>query len=369
MVERLWDDFENRRNERIPIVFACDEQFQLPLYGTTFGKYYRDPILMAEVQLQTTKWWMNNLVQDVRIGLPEDNWVVHPQLWMAEKEFFGCEVVYQENDYAWARPISARKEDLISMLQDIDPVERLKQNTGYRFYNIMKERFEGKDFCGIPIKVAPPNGIAGTHGIFTTATEVRGQDQICIDMAKDQEFVKSFLEIITEKTIERIKAWYQQTGEEKRFPSNEEWSMADDSLNILSPKLYEEFVLPFHERIYSEMTTGRRGIHLCGHAEQLFNVLYHKLRIRTFDGPGPWIDIGRMRDEFGTEVRVNAQVYHHKLRDGNSREIESMVHNILNDRAKRGGHMVLLGYAVAGTPVRNLEIMYRAGLKYGRILR
>ncbi len=367
MVEELWEDFEKRRNERIPVVFAYDEQFQLPLYGTTYRRYYGDPDLMADVQLKTARWWMNNVIQDSIMGLPKDNWTIHPQLWMAEKEFFGCQIVYQENDYAWARPIAATKQDLISRLWDIDPAKRLRENTGYRFYETMKARFQGKSFCGIPIRVGPPNGIATTHGIFTSAAEIRGHEKLCVDMARDPAFAKELLGVITEKTIARMKAWHELSTDEVRIPFSDTWSMADDSICILSPRSYEEFVLPFHERIYSEMTTGIRGIHLCGHAQHLFRILHNKARIRLFDGPGPWIDLGSMRDEFGTDVRINAQVYHQKLREGNPEAIDEMVRGILTERAKRGGHMVLMGYAVEGVKVRNLNTMYGAGLKYGRI--
>lgn len=367
MVEELWEDFEERCNERIPIVFAYDEQFQLPLYGTTYRKYYGDPDLMADVQLSTAKWWMNNVVQDSIMGLPKDNWIVHPQLWMAEKEFFGCEIVYQENDYAWARPMTARKQDLISLLWSIDPAKRLKENTGYRFYKSMKARFQGRRFCGIPIEVEPPNGIAMTHGIFTTAAEIRGHEKLCVDMARDPEFAKSLLDVITEKTLARMKAWHELAGDEVKVQSTDTWSMADDSICILSPKLYEEFVLPFHERVYSEMTTGIRGIHLCGHAQHLFSILHSRLRIGLFDGPGPWIDLGWMRDEFGTDVRINAQVCHQKLKEGGPEAIETMVRDILTERAKRGGQMVLMGYAVTGTRIANLNAMYAAGLKHGGV--
>ena len=367
MVEKLWDDFEKRCNKRIPIVIVCDEQFQLPLYGTSYGKYYSDPLLMAKVQLETAKWWMNNIVHDGRMGLPKEHWTIHPQLWMVEKEFFGCQAVYQENDYAWAKPISAPKEDLLAMLWDIDPVERLKENKGYLFHKRMKQEFEGKEFQGIPIKVGPPNGIAGTHGIFTTAAEVRGQYELLIDMQKDPDFVKAFLEVITEKIIGKIEAWNSLSGEEKKLPTADGWGMADDSVNVLSPKLFEEFVLPFYKRIYSEMTTGIRGIHLCGHAEQLFEILHDEVGIMSFDGPGPWIDIGWMRDRFGTDVRVNAQVYHHKLRDGTPQEIDNMVRSILTVRAKRGGYMNLVGYPVRGTPPENLRTLYEMGLKYGQV--
>jgi len=96
--------------------------------------------------------------------------------------------------------------------------------------------------------------------------------------------------------------------------------MADDSLQLLSPKLYREFVLPFHRKMYAEMTTGIMSIHLCGHSEQHFKTLHDELGIRSFDGPGPWVDIGWMRDEFGTEVRVNAQVLHQKLKEGSPKK-------------------------------------------------
>jgi uroporphyrinogen-III decarboxylase len=231
----------------------------------------------------------------------------------------------------------------------------------------MKQNFEGKRYNGLPIKVGYPGNLAGTHGLFTTAVEVRGHARLLAEMRTDPEFVKSLLEVISEKIIEHIKAWYQLVGEEKKLPSPDTWGMADDSLQMLSPRLYKDFVLPFHKKMYAEMTTGTRMIHLCGHSEQHFKTLYDELGIRVFDGPGPWINIGWMRDEFGTDTRINAQVYHQKLKEGSPQDIESMISGILTKKAKRGGYMTLLGYAVNGVPLENLEMMYKFGLKYGSV--
>jgi len=44
-----------------------------------------------------------------------------------------------------------------------------------------------------------------------------------------------------------------------------------------------------------------------------------------------------------------------------------MVRGMLTEKAKRGGYITLLGYAVRGVSLENLETMYKAGLKHGRV--
>jgi len=100
-----------------------------------------------------------------------------------------------------------------------------------------------------------PSAGRGTTGIFTKAAEIRGLEQMCIDFYEDPAFTHRFLRLVTEKLMERIKAWHRLVcGEELKLPASGGFGICDDSLQIISAALYERCVLPYHELLYSTMT-------------------------------------------------------------------------------------------------------------------
>ena len=255
MVAELWEQFGRKENMRVPITFAADEFLWLKLTGNSFREFYTDPGVQLKVLLAGDAWFRENIVHDRAMGPPGDAWTAGPRFWMDEPECFGCEVVIQDDDFAWSYPCQEAKGELLARLADIDPTEMVRGSRLWRLHEQMSELADGMRFHDLPVRIASPGG---THGIFTVACRVRGMEQLCIDMLDDPEFAHRFLAIVTEKTIGRILAWHElaETGQEAPSPSG--WGMADDSLQLVSADTYRQCILPHHERIYSAMTTGRR---------------------------------------------------------------------------------------------------------------
>lgn len=363
-VKKLWDDFANGKNERVPITISADEQFRLPFYGCTFREYYTDPLLQIEVQLVTTDWLLNNLEQDSIMGLPENGWYVAPVRWMAEREYFGCEVVYQENDYAWAKPLPLSKKELLKEIRSINPIERVRENELYKQVMTMKEAVKGRKFNGLPVHAG---GGGGTHGIFTAAVEIRGIEQLCIDIYEDPEFVHAYMDVLTEQIINYFKAWDTLLEIKKEYPSPAGFGIGDDSIQLLSNKVYREFVLPYHKRLFDEMTTGSRSIHLCGYAQQHFKTIHDELGVTSFDGPGPFVDMAKMRADIDEPIFITARTNSTVIQTGPAELIDEEMKNLFNESAKVPGKFTLLGYISKGTPMENLKIMYESGKKHGVI--
>jgi len=72
------------------------------------------------VQLEAKSWATDHVIGDTVPGAPA-RWSVATQIWMEENEFYGAEVAYQEDDYAWAKPIPLGKEDLLKHIAGLDP--------------------------------------------------------------------------------------------------------------------------------------------------------------------------------------------------------------------------------------------------------
>ena len=364
-VNELWEAFGRRENSRVPITFACDEQLWLKVSGHTFREFYAKPEVHLKAQLEGKRWFCENVIGDAPPGLPE-RWTVGVQHWMEENEFFGCEVVYQEDDYAWGMPLPLERNDLLRHIARIDARERIRQGSTYRMWKALGSLAEDMRYLDRPVDVAPPGG--GTHGIFTKAAEVRGLEQLCLDIVEAPEFVEEFLSLATEKTVERIKAWHALTrGNEPVLPYGTGFGLADDSLQMISSEAYERFVLPCHERLYSAMTTGSRSIHLCGRSTQHYEALRWKARVTHIDGPGPFVDHAHYLEAFGPEFSFAGQTDHSVLAHGSETEIDKMMRKVLTPGAKIPGRFQILGYVTRDTPLENVRACYQAGLRHGTV--
>jgi hypothetical protein len=351
-------------HDRVPITLAFDEQFLLPRFGCSFARYYSDASKQIEVQLRSQNWVRHRVLQDAEMGLPEA-WHVCPPSWMDENELYGARIVTQEDDYAWGQPLPLSKAELLRHLEALPVQERITQGTLFRQHGEMKRLTEGMEYLGRPVRVTELL-IGSTHGIFTKAAELRGVEQLCLDLHEDSAFVSDFLATMCRLTVERIRAWRRLCGLPDALPLDGGWGIADDSLTLISRATYEAHVLPHHQWLYGTMTRGTRHIHLCGHVQQLFKVLREELGITLFDGPGTQVDIPQMIDDVGTDVVIQAQVSHAFLRSA-SDVLRGAVARVLDDRAKLRVKMRLLGYAPHGAPDENLRTFYDAGLEYGRL--
>jgi hypothetical protein len=364
-VESLWDGYARCDNRRVPMTFTCDEQVWLKISGHTFREFYADPEVHLYAQLQGKLWFCNNVIGDMLPG-PPDKWDVGVQLWMEENEFFGCEVQYQEDDYAWGMPLQLGREDLLDYLADIDPEERVRTSNAYRMYLALKELSEHISFADRAVEIVPPGD--STHGIFTKAAEIRGIEQMCIDLVEAPDFAEKFLVLVTEKSIGRILAWHKLTrGTDLPLPNQEGFHFSDDSLQLISAEMYERFVLPCHERLYSSMTTGKRSMHICGRSSQLYGVLRRKLDVTEIDGPGPFVDHGAYLRDLGPDFSLVAQTDHSVMAIGTSSEIDRMVQGLLTAEAKVPGRFQILGFVTRHTPLENVSICYEAARKYGTV--
>lgn len=364
-VRTLWDAFRQGKNRRVPITFASDEQLWLRVSGHSFLEFYKNPAVQLRAQLAGLRWFHENVVGDMPPGLPE-RWTVGVREWMSENAFFGCEVVYQENDYAWALPLPMDRDALLGHIADLDPEERVRQNPAYRMYVALRELADGMEYCGRPVTVVSPAETC--HGIFTKAAEIRGLTRICLDLYDAPDFVAELLRLVTEKTIARIRAWNRLlTGTDGGFPRPGGFHLCDDSLQMISADQYERFVLPCHERLMSAMTTGPRSFHLCGRASQHYESLRRKLNVTALDGPGPFVDHGRCLESLGPDFSIAAQTDHSTLCRGSPAEIARMMAGILTPRARVPGRFQVMGFVLRDTALSRIAACYRAGREYGRI--
>jgi uroporphyrinogen-III decarboxylase len=144
--------------------------------------------------------------------------------------------------------------------------------------------------------------------------------------------------------------------------------MADDAIQMLSPRHYAEFVLPQHQRLVAEFgCEGPNGMHLCGAATQHFPLIRDALKVGSFDTGFP-VDFAALRETLGPEVEILGGPHVELLRRGPVEAIVNETRRVLQSGVMRGGRFVLReGNNLApGTPAANVAAMYAACKEFGR---
>ena len=93
---------------------------------------------------------------------------------------------------------------------------------------------------------------------MTSAELFRGQD-FFLDIMDEPEKAAVFLEKMTDSVI-RFVQWTRQVNGVERI-STTELGLADDFASLIQPDRWRDLVVPFWNRYFEKLTTGRRSLH------------------------------------------------------------------------------------------------------------
>ena len=127
--------------------------------------------------------------------------------------------------------------------------------------------------------------MVGYQGVLNTALKLRGND-IFMDMYDDAAFVDDLFGKIAD-AIEKTAKWIQSRQRESGCDIDM-LSLSNCVVNMISPELYERFVLPHDKRLSGKFS--RFGIHTCN-----WNVTPYLESIRKIPDLG-YLDMGGMSD-------------------------------------------------------------------------
>jgi uroporphyrinogen-III decarboxylase len=369
-VREVWAAYRAGTPVRIPIILGTNTRYFLrePTAnpeGLNFRRYSESPDVMFEAQLRHTRWSRFNLLQDAELGMPE-RWQIGVDFQnYYEAAWFGCPLAYYDGEVPDTQPVFADCPERVMERGLPDPFGGLMAK-GLDYYAHFLERAGRETFLDRPIAVNLPGFGMGSDGPLTVACNLFGPVFVCTAMASEPTRLHRLLDFITEATIRRIAAWRQRFN----VPTpSDGYGLADDSIALISTRMYREHVLPYHRRIYETFGTQKgRGIHLCGDATRHFKTLRDELDIQSFDTGFP-VDFGRLRRELGTDVQIQGGPHIEILRTGTPEQVRAETRRILQSGVLVGGRFVLReGNNLApGTPLENIEAMYHTGRAWGRL--
>ncbi len=116
------------------------------------------------------------------------------------------------------------------------------------------------------VKDAPVSGVIA--GPWTIAVGLRGATNILRDSIKDPQFIHEVMEVTSQATIKFTDALSE-------IGVGVGYSEAPASCDLISPKMYREFVYPYHKKIVDHFKAKKVGVglHVCGNATPILDDL------------------------------------------------------------------------------------------------
>ncbi|MDD3840555.1 MAG: uroporphyrinogen decarboxylase family protein [Clostridia bacterium] len=174
-------------------------------------------------------------------------------------EPFGVDIEWPKNDWPWSKPI------IFDNPMDVYKLKPKKVHQSFLWKKIFKtiEYFQRETNGDIPIATTDP------QSPITTASFIWQTDQLFLAMYTNPKEVHYILNMITDLFIEfydkQLQVIENPAFPGHSFPLGEPGrgiSISDDNSVMLSPKMYEEYCLPYYKRI-AEHFNGLY-IHSCG---------------------------------------------------------------------------------------------------------
>ncbi len=370
-VKAVWQAYRDRKPIRVPFILGINPRltmFDHPANpkNITFEQYISDASLMLERQLEHVNWVRHNIPHDIEMGLPE-KWHIYVDFQnIYEAAWFGCPVRYCDGQVPDTDPLL--NDDNKRMLFDMgipDPFTGGMQKKAFEMRDALLELTSGGyEYLGRPVEVGLVPGL-GTDGPMTVCCNIRGAAEFCLDLATDPSYASELLSYVTDAIIVRIKAYRSHFG----FPEKDQGSgFADDSIALLSPTMYEEFILPLHRRILDAFSLGGpNSVHLCGDATRHFPMLSEKLNIKSFDTGFP-VDFTWLRSALGPDVEILGGPSIPFLKTATLEETLAESKRILESGITQGGRFILRegNNLSPDIPLENIEAMYLAAKTFGR---
>jgi len=357
--------YEADRPIRVPLL--CDDGCHLHgLYADEvdldYRDYYTDPDVMLTVQLEAARLRRELPIYDMQLGKAPDRWPVavdlHPVI---TPGWVGCPLLYRKDAVIAHRSLALSKEEC-RVLPMPDPLTGGIFATHNALLAALKARCDGGlQFLSRP--VGPAQSSIWCYGLFALALDIRGAD-LMADMYEDPDFAREFLL--------KIATWSGEMGRDPATPAGQDrspYSYSDHGIDMLSPELYEEFIVPVIDEMNRRRgTKAYTSLHHCGRGTHLFGIMKRHFGLTHMDAlTYPLVDIAEVRREVGYDVWISGCIGMEIVKLGPPERIRQTVKELMASGAKGDGRLSLwVGDLLRGTPLAHRVALYESVKEFGR---
>jgi uroporphyrinogen decarboxylase len=211
-----------------------------------------------------------------------------------------------------------------------------------------------------------PSVVVG--GPFTIAGNICSVDQLCRWLIKKPELAHRLLQLATDHIIDIVQYWTDTFGTGRI--TIQIWEPLTTN-QIISPKQFEKFVLPFHVELHEKiLVMGIKYLlfHICG--EQNLNLPYWAqvpMGNRCIISVGKEVDITKVIEYFGKTCVIAGNIEPTTIQTGKPWEIYELCRQTI-EKGKHAirGYVLMQGCEIpVNTPPYNLYTMKKAVDDFG----
>jgi len=242
---QAWQEFMEGRREVLVFMNLCAPAL-CSLFDVSFADYYTDLATMIDTQLRGIAWRLENLDED---ELPQA--VFLDQATLHEAIAFNLPVYYQENSPPWGARLIHNPAEIDRLAPPSLVNHRALTETARRLAKMHAM------VTGIPVLTS-----VHLHAPFTMAAQLLGAQELYVLCLKDPPRAHKLLQFCVDffHHFERVKWQYGIPPEpldefvcwrESQRGLTRLW-VSDDSAPAVSPRFYEEFILPYNRALFAD---------------------------------------------------------------------------------------------------------------------
>lgn len=332
--DRIRAAFKREFADRVPF-YPQFGHFNAQLLPCTIREYLTDSDKFAEAQIKAYEMFKPDVVL-ILVDL------------LMEAEDLGAKVRYPEDSMCLITEPPIQEKSDLDRLDVPDPLSAKRM----RFFI---------DACRRICQEVKDSSVGSViPGPWTTAIDLRDPSFLLRDCMKDPPFVHALMKFSYEVVMKFALA-VRDTG------AGISLSEAPASCSLISPKIYREFVFPYHRKMVEELKSHKIGltIHVCGYADPILEDLINTgANSISIDAPSNLEEMMRLAKGKSVIIgNVDTKFFY----TGSREDMEAAIRRCIEIGASESGFILSSGCEVPGLgTVERVRWFFEAAEKYGR---
>lgn len=319
MIDRIQEAASSRQNQirldRQPsVTFGIEEPMTwVRLWNLDTPRFYSDPLYYIETVLRQKLWRWDNFPEDnlpMSLDLPA-SLSMYP-----EYTFIGMELYFSPEGIPTIQTDHAmtRNPDL-GLLKPVDFKTSGWMPRVLRWWDDLNRIIAGR------LKVT--YNMIWWRGSLDLAMQMRGYDNLMLDVVERPQFVHDFIDYLTEQRCRWWGAYSQYFGLPLK-PTD----IGDDWLNVpfISPGFFRDFILPGYKQLEA-FHGGINSIHSCGNQAPLQRYLLEIKSLPTLE-VSPWTSLEKSLANIPENKRLMIGVHPNDVLFATPEQMETSLRDI-----------------------------------------
>jgi uroporphyrinogen decarboxylase len=315
-----------------PIAGQCNAQ----LIGATIREFLLKPEVFVKAQIAAYERFKPDII------------VMQGDLLM-DVEAMGNELRFPEDSMCISTKLALEDKGKLSSLKIPDPHQDGRMPGYLEALAETKKNITDSIVSGV---------IAGP---WTTAIGLRGANELIRDALKDPDYVHELMGFCSEAAIRFMEALIP-------LKVGLSYSEAPASCSLISPKMYREFIFPYHKKMMDHFKEKKVGIglHICGYADPILEDMVNTgVTNISVDAP---TDLAKAVEAARGKAVLIGNVNTNLFFSGSKEEMRQAIKQCIDVAPKDSGYILATGCEVPGVaPAERVHWFMELAHKLGKL--